>query len=90
MTQELVIEIATKTLYYTLLLSAPILLVGLLVGVLVSIFQAVTQIREMTLTFIPKIAAVMLVLILVLPWMLNHFNEFVNYIHNLLLNVKTW
>ncbi len=84
MTQELVIEIASRTLYFTLIISAPILITGLVVGLLVSIFQTVTQIREMTLTFIPKIAAVLLVMLFTIPWMLNRFMEYMNYIINIL------
>jgi flagellar biosynthetic protein FliQ len=57
---------------------------GLVVGLLISIFQTVTQIREMTLTFIPKIAAVMLVLLFTIPWMLNLFNEYVAYLMNIM------
>jgi flagellar biosynthetic protein FliQ len=60
-----------KALWMAVLLSAPMLLFGLLAGLIVSIFQAVTQIQEMTLTFIPKILAVVLSLFLFLPWMLN-------------------
>lgn len=88
MTQEFVIEVATKTLYYTAILSAPVLGTGLVIGLLVSIFQTVTQIREMTLTFIPKIASVMLVLIFVAPWMLSKFLEFTHYIFNIVANLN--
>jgi len=63
------IDIFRRALYMALLLSAPMLLGGLIVGLAISIFQAVTQIHEMTLTFIPKIAVVVLMLILFLPWM---------------------
>ncbi len=84
MTQELVIEIASRTLFFTMIIAAPILVTGLVVGLLVSIFQTVTQIREMTLTFIPKIAAVLLVMLFTIPWMLNRFMEYMNYIINIL------
>jgi flagellar biosynthetic protein FliQ len=60
-----------KALWMAVLLAAPMLLFGLVAGLIVSIFQAVTQIQEMTLTFIPKILAVVLSLFLFLPWMLN-------------------
>jgi len=60
-----------KALWTAVLLSAPMLLFGLIAGLIVSIFQAVTQVQEMTLTFIPKILAVVLSLFLFLPWMLN-------------------
>lgn len=57
-------------------LAGPILGFGLVAGLLVSIFQAATQIHEMTLTFVPKIAAVVLCLVLLLPWMLRRLIEF--------------
>jgi len=87
MTQELVIEIAMRTLYYTALIAAPVLVTGLVVGLLVSVFQSVTQIREMTLTFIPKIAAVMLVLLFSIPWMINKFNEYIAYLMDIMANL---
>jgi flagellar biosynthetic protein FliQ len=71
MTVDLVIGLMAEAVKVTLLLSAPMLGVGLIVGLIVSIFQAVTQIQEMTLTFVPKIVGVMLALIFALPWMVN-------------------
>lgn len=71
MTERFVVEFATKALEIVLIVSAPMLGFGLVVGVLVSIFQAVTSIQEMTLTFIPKIIAVMVALVLFMPWMLQ-------------------
>ncbi len=65
-----------KALWMAVLLAAPMLLFGLVAGLIVSIFQAVTQIQEMTLTFIPKILAVVLSLFLVLPWMLQQMIRF--------------
>ena len=60
-----------RALLMALLLAGPMLIFGLVAGVAVSIFQAVTQIQEMTLTFIPKILAVVAALFLFMPWMLN-------------------
>jgi len=60
----------------TLLLSAPMLLAGLLVGLLVSIFQSVTSINEMTLTFIPKMLAVAVALVFSFPWMMQTLVSF--------------
>lgn len=71
MTQEFVVGLGRQAIEMTLMLSAPMLGLGLVVGLLVSIFQAVTQIQEMTLTFVPKIIAVMAGLLLFLPWMLR-------------------
>jgi flagellar biosynthesis protein FliQ len=65
-----------KTLWIAVLISAPMLLFGLIAGLIVSIFQAVTQIQEMTLTFIPKILAVVLSLFIFLPWMLSQMIRF--------------
>ena len=63
--------LAIETYKITLMISLPVLLVGLIVGLLVSIFQATTQINEMTLSFVPKILAVMAVIIFTMPWMLH-------------------
>ncbi|GAA8015734.1 flagellar biosynthesis protein FliQ [Helicobacter pylori] len=64
-------KLAIETYKITLMISLPVLLAGLVVGLLVSIFQATTQINEMTLSFVPKILAVVGVLILTMPWMTN-------------------
>ncbi|GAA7087519.1 flagellar biosynthesis protein FliQ [Helicobacter pylori] len=64
-------KLAIETYKVTLMISLPVLLAGLVVGLLVSIFQATTQINEMTLSFVPKILAVIGVLILTMPWMTN-------------------
>jgi flagellar biosynthetic protein FliQ len=71
MTQQLAIEICKNAMWTALLVAAPMLVAGLVVGIVVSLFQSVTQIHEMTLTFIPKILAVVVVLILALPWIIN-------------------
>ena len=68
---DTVVELATQALELTLRVALPLLLVGLVVGVAVSVFQAVTQIQEQTLSFIPKILALAGVLIVGGPWMLN-------------------
>lgn len=70
MSVELVSEIANRAILVTLLLSAPVLGLGLAVGVAVSIFQAVTQIQELTLTFIPKILAIFVAILIFGKWML--------------------
>mgnify|MGYP000919441788 CR=1 FL=1 len=75
MTQEMVVAIGREALSVTLLISGPMLLFGLIVGLVISIFQAVTQIHEMTLTFVPKILAVALALLIFLPWMINIATE---------------
>lgn len=71
MTEKDVLEIARRALIVTLELSLPVLLFGLVAGVIVSIFQAVTHIQEFTLTFVPKLLAVVLAIGLFGPWMLS-------------------
>jgi len=71
MSPEFVVQIAKEAIEITLYLSLPIMGVGLLVGLIVSLFQAVTQIHEMTLTFVPKIIAVLVSLLFLLPWMMQ-------------------
>ena len=71
-----VLDIARDAMMTMLIVSMPILLVGLAVGLLISVFQTLTHIQEMTLTFIPKIVAVFATAVLLLPWMLRHLTEF--------------
>ena len=71
MTPESVMSIGTHALQVTLMLAAPMLLVALTVGLLVGVFQAATQISEMTLSFIPKLVALAATLIFAGPWMLK-------------------
>jgi flagellar biosynthetic protein FliQ len=68
---DVVLELCTQALELSLRIGLPLLIVGLVVGLAVSIFQAVTQIQEQTLSFIPKILALAGVLIVLGPWMLN-------------------
>ena len=71
MTSEFVTSFSAEAILVTVKLAGPLLLVALVLGLLVSIFQAVTQIQEMTLAIIPKMVGVMAVLILFLPWFLS-------------------
>jgi len=71
-----VIDIGRDAVFTMLKISGPILLVGLIVGLTVSVFQTLTHIQEMTLTFIPKITAVFTSLIFFMPWMLTQLTEF--------------
>ncbi len=82
MTAEMIIGLARNAMETTLLISAPLLLSGLVIGLMVSIFQAVTQIQEMTLTFIPKIVAVFLALLIFFPWMLEIMTAFTTNMFN--------
>lgn len=76
MTQEAVVGIAVDALYTIIIVSAPILLVSLIVGLLISIFQTATSIQEQTMTFVPKIIAVFVTLMICGDWMLTKMTEF--------------
>ena len=71
MSQETVIGVAAESIRVLLMVAAPMLIAGLIVGVLISIFQTATSIQDQTLTFIPKIIVVLLVLLASLPWMMQ-------------------
>jgi flagellar biosynthesis protein FliQ len=86
MTPETVTGLMAEAIKITLVVGAPMLIVGLLVGLAVSVFSAVTQIQEMTLTFVPKIVVVYLVLLLSLPWMIE---KLTTYTINLFASIPT-
>lgn len=89
MTPDFVVSLGRDTMQLTLLLAAPLLGAGLLVGLVIAILQSVTQIQEITLTFIPKIIAVMIALVIFLPWMLSLLTSFtVNLITNIPLYIR--
>ncbi len=71
MTEEIVMNIGAEAIKTIIYLAGPMLLAAMAVGLLVSVFQAITQINESTLTFIPKMVAVVLVLMVMAPWMLE-------------------
>ncbi|MBO5354310.1 MAG: flagellar biosynthesis protein FliQ [Lachnospiraceae bacterium] len=77
MTQEVIIDIFTQTLVMIIKVSAPMLLISLVVGLIISIFQTVTSIQEQTLTFVPKLLAIFLTLMLVGNWILTNLKEFI-------------
>ena len=76
MSSEFVITLGRETLYTAMLLAAPALIVGLVVGIVVAIFQAVTSIQEQTLSQIPKMLAVAITLMLLMPWMIERIVTF--------------
>ena len=76
MTESELIELARSAMLVMVKVAAPPLLAGLAIGLLISIFQAVTQIQEQTLTFVPKVLTVLLVLLLFLPFMLHTLFDF--------------
>ena len=89
MTPEFVITFAQEAIKTTILVSLPVLLIGLVVGLIISIFQAVTQIHEMTLTFVPKILAILLGLLVFGSWMLELLTRFtINTIEQIPLYIR--
>lgn len=87
MNSDVVVGLMAEAIKVTMLVSAPVLIVGLVVGVVISLIQAVTQIQEMTLVFVPKIIAVLVVLVAAFPWMINIL---VTYTHNLIVNIPMY
>lgn len=78
------VALAVMTYKTAMIVSLPMLLAGMLIGLLISIFQAATQINEMTLTFVPKILVVVGTLIFLMPWMINMIMEFTLEIFNMI------
>ena len=77
MTPELVMNIGRQAIEMTLVLSGPLLLAALVIGLIISIFQAATQINEQTLSFVPKLVGMFIVLILAGPWMLQMMVDYI-------------
>ncbi len=82
MTSEFVTSFFIEAIWTSILLAMPMLLAGLIVGLLVSMFQAATQINEMTLVFIPKMLAVAFALLIFFPWMLQLMIDFTQNVFN--------
>jgi flagellar biosynthetic protein FliQ len=78
------LTLAKESIKLCILISGPFLLTALIVGLIISILQAVTQIQEMTLTFVPKILALIVVFVLTLPWLLK---KLISFTENLILNI---
>ena len=76
MSEEFVIQIVRDAFYYIIIIVGSLLLVSLVVGLIISIFQAATSISEQTLTFVPKLIAVFVVIVLLLPYMINSMKTF--------------
>jgi len=87
MSQDLVVQLFRELLKSTLMLMAPMLIASIVVGMLVSIFQAATQIHEMTLVFVPKILVIAGCLMVLFPWMMNFA---ISYTANLLTNIPVY
>ncbi len=76
MIQEELVGLGIETFKIALILALPSLLVGMFLGLAVSIFQATTQINESTLSFIPKVIGIIIVIVLTMPWMMNEMQDF--------------
>jgi flagellar biosynthetic protein FliQ len=87
MTPEMVTEIGRQAIETTLMVSAPILGLSLVVGLAVSVLQAMTQLNEATLTFVPKVVAVLAAIVLFLPWMLGVLTSFMT---QLFMNIPNY
>lgn len=86
MNQEVIVTMVTNVFVLILELAAPVLIVSVVVGLMVSVFQTITQIQESTLTFVPKIIAGVVTIVILLPWMMN---VFVTSVHDLFDSIPT-
>lgn len=82
MTQDTVMTLGQQALLLTMMVSAPALLVALGIGLIISIFQAATQINEMTLSFIPKLLGLVVVMVVLGPWMLNLMVDYIRRLYS--------
>lgn len=88
MSPELVVQLGRRSFEAVLLLASPLLICALVVGLLISIFQAVTSINEATLAFAPKIAAVMIAMVIFFPWMMMYMSDFTREIYGMIANMR--
>jgi flagellar biosynthetic protein FliQ len=86
MDQDTVVSLATQAMVLSLKIAGPILLLGLIIGLLASIFQAVTSIQEQSLSFIPKVVGVAVLIVVLGPWMLD---QLVGYAQNLYMSIPS-
>jgi flagellar biosynthetic protein FliQ len=86
MNQDTVVSLATQAMMLSLKIAGPMLIAGLIIGLLVSIFQAVTSIQEQSLSFIPKVIGVAVLIVVLGPWMLD---QLVGYAQNLYLSIPS-
>ena len=83
-----VLDFAREAIFTLLKLGLPIMLIGLVVGLSIAIVQALTQIQEMTLTFVPKIVVIFLALLVLLPWMMDVLFDFMSIVADRIINVR--
>ena len=84
MEQVEVLQVLSDTIFLILKLAAPLLLISIFVGLVISVFQAATQIHEQTLTFVPKVIAIALVLVMTGSWILNNLMDFFIYLMDIM------
>ena len=84
MLEEKLIALSVEMFKLILLISMPTLLVSMFVGLIISVFQATTQINEMTLTFIPKVLSIMVVMVVTMPWMLRKMLEYTEHMFSMI------
>ena len=83
-----VIDIARDAIWVFIKVAAPLMMIALAVGIIISLFQALTQIQEMTLTFVPKILAMVVGMIFLLPFMINTLTDFSQRIYDRIVNIE--
>jgi flagellar biosynthetic protein FliQ len=88
MNGQQVIDLFSQVVYASVEISAPLLLAAMFVGLVVSIFQAATQINESTLSFLPKVAAIILVLVLLAPWMLQKMTDYTHQFYGKIAHIN--
>lgn len=88
MTEEQVLDFASEAVFALLKISAPIMLIGLAVGLTIAIFQALTQVQEVTLTFVPKIIVIFIALIPLLPFMLEVLQTFMTGVADRIISLE--
>ena len=88
MNEQEIIAFAREAIMLTIMISAPVMLVGLVVGVAISLVQALTQIQEMTLTFVPKIMAIFATIFLMFPLMIVTMNTFMEKIADKIIGIN--
>jgi flagellar biosynthetic protein FliQ len=87
MSQDQVLSIFKEALWITLQVAGPVLIISIIVGLVISVIQAATQIHEQTLTFVPKLIAIALVLLLTGTWVMNVMNDFTKQIFEVIANI---
>lgn len=88
MSEQMIMSVITKAISTGVLLAGPILAITLAIGLIISVFQAATQIQEQTLTFVPKLIAIVLILLVGGNWMLNNLMRFTKEIMKLIAKIK--